>query len=466
MDVTKQVGAVQLFCVLGLAVGMAAALAWYYDVFVNWQQRLYPLALIAANIGVILLTLFVLKAQGERRSLALLWKAVLSMVVFTGVLVGVTAVIKDVLRRGTQRATVAALLLVGAQVLVLYILLLRGQRKELGRGGIAVTAAVLAVSVAGAAFFMWNASRSRDYLARGGLTPYQAVPGQTTIHFINTGSGDAILLESDGHFALIDAGEDSENHEKKAEPPSGGYELYVLNYVKRVTGRHLDFILGTHMHTDHIGGFDTLILDPDITIGKAFLKPYITHKRRYENNAVNRAIYDQMTAALAQRGVPLIQDIPEESFALGAFTITIFSGGYDSKPPADENDNSLGVLVEAYGLRAFLAGDMNNYGGRETRLAPLIGKVDLVKSPHHGGEGSSTKIFVSILAPRTVISTGPAGGGGNFKVQRRYAEAGAELMLCTGDFGGIAAVFGESGITCYSIGEYPSGVGGTDMERK
>jgi beta-lactamase superfamily II metal-dependent hydrolase len=108
---------------------------------------------------------------------------------------------------------------------------------------------------------------------------------------------------------------------------------------------------------------------------------------------------------------------------------------------------------------------LNNIGGDETRLAPLIGRVDLIKAPHHGHEGSSTSKFVSALRPRTVIiTTGP--GGGSVSVLRRYDKAGAEQILCTGDFGGIVAVFGADGINCYSIGEYPSGIGGVNLERR
>ena len=36
----------------------------------------------------------------------------------------------------------------------------------------------------------------------------------------------------------------------------------------------LDFILPTHCHYDHIGGFRWIINDPDITIQKAYLKPF------------------------------------------------------------------------------------------------------------------------------------------------------------------------------------------------
>ena len=202
---------------------------------------------------------------------------------------------------------------------------------------------------------MWNAGRSRDYLTRTGLPPYEAAPNQTAIHFLDV-HGDAILLESGGRFALIDAGEDSGD---------------VLDYIKRVTGGRLDFILGTHAHSDHIGGFDTLILDPDITVGRAYLKPFVPFKQEYKKGMADRGDYERMLSALSARGVPLIQDIPEEPFALGDFTLTFFGGGYNGKPPYDENDNSVGLLVEACGQRAFLAADMNNYGGGEPRRGPV-----------------------------------------------------------------------------------------------
>ena len=430
----------QVFAAAALCLGLAAAFAWYYDVYVNWQQKLYPLALAALGVGTVLLTLFTLHALGEHSPLALVWKTLLSTVVFMGVLNGVTAIAREALHLGVQKASVAAMAFCAVQVIVLYALLLHGQRGTLGRPGIALGAAVLAMSLAGAVLFMWNASRPREYLTRAGLPADQPQPGRTAIHFLYTGSSDAILLESGGHFALVDAGNTNEDTKR-----------YVLDYVKQVAGGQLEFILATHAHSDHIGGFDTLILSPDITIGRAYLKPLMEHGHRYEKNKATHALYGQVTDALAQRGVPVIEDIPEEPFALGEFTVTLFGGGYNGKPPYDENDCSVGLLAQAFGQQAFLAGDMNNYGGRETRLAPRIGKVDLVKAPHHGGEGSSSKRFVNILRPRMVVST----GGGNWKVWRRYARAGAQLMLYTGDFGGIAAVFGENGIECRAIGGAP-----------
>jgi len=469
MENAKRRNALQTLAALGLGAGLAAAMAWYYDVFVRWNPQVYPLTIVALSIGVILLTAAALWARGDRGALPLAWKSALSLAVFLGALIGVSYIINNVAHGGAVLAAQVALPLCAVQILALLALLLLGMAKQAVKAGAVIAGAGTLVAVAAAVLVLSLVGDGTKYLTREGLGPYRPASGQTAIHFLNTAGGDAILLESGGLFALIDAAEDSDNLKNDPSLAFDGFELYVLDYVKRVTGGQLDFILGTHAHSDHIGGFDTLLLDPDIAVGRAYLKRYDpAYKKGYELGWDNQEVYDQMINALAVRSVPLHQDMPVESFSLGKFQITIFNGEYDEDPSrgsGDENDNSMGVLVECGGLRAFLAGDMNNLGGDETRLAPQIGRVDLVKAPHHGHEGSSTSKFVSTLRPHTVVVTsGP--GGGSVSVLRRYGRAGAERMMCTGDFGGIVAVFGESGIEYYSIGEYPSGIAGVNVERR
>ena len=118
-----------------------------------------------------------------------------------------------------------------------------------------------------------------------------------SIHFLNTGNSDCIILESNGHFAMIDAAEDTEYPPDKPHLKLKGYEEVVCGYLLKNCADEndvvtLDFILGTHCHSDHIGGFDTVINHPNIIVKKAFLKPYheetifIMERKRWDNKEV------------------------------------------------------------------------------------------------------------------------------------------------------------------------------------
>jgi len=269
------------------------------------------------------------------------------------------------------------------------------------------------------------------------------------IHFLDIASGDAILIESAGHFALVDAGEDNDNPTGKKDLELAGSEDAVTAYIKAVAGDadgkvHLDFVLGTHAHSDHIGGLDTVVLDPDITIDRAYLKIYdASHMPDFELEWDNQEVYNQAISALATRGIPVISAIPEESFSLGNFAVTIYNGGYDTDGKTrDENDNSMGVLLDNGKKRAFLSGDINNKSGDEKKLGRLIGKVDLLKVGHHGYGGSNTRGYLRRLKPEVAIATNELKNVPRTTINR-FTNAVHSAFYCTGSYGGIIAVLGE-----------------------
>jgi len=139
---------------LGLAIALPAAMAWYYSTYVNWQPKAYPFAVIAVILGNMLLTLLTLWARGERKAVPLVWKTALSALVFAAALIVPSVLINNVMQLGARPAANAAVPLCAMQLLALFILLLRGWRKELGRAGIAVTAAGLALCTAAAALVL------------------------------------------------------------------------------------------------------------------------------------------------------------------------------------------------------------------------------------------------------------------------------------------------------------------------
>lgn len=279
------------------------------------------------------------------------------------------------------------------------------------------------------------------------------IKNKDAIYFLNTGSSDAILIQSDGHFAMIDAGEDNDNPRGFSNLEYIGYEQEILEFLKKnisdENGRvHLDFVLGTHSHSDHIGGFDTIIQDEDVFADKAYLKEYHSENinKREIRDWDNQEVYDQMVNALNQKSIPIISEISSEPFKFGNFTLTILNTEYeDGSRKVGENDNSLVVLVEKDGCKALLTSDLDNYNHDEEKIGELVGKVDLLKVGHHSYSHSSEKKFLKSVNPEVSIITNSYKGADKRTV-RRIAKYTDSEILFTNDECGIAAVFENSEI--------------------
>lgn len=237
---------------------------------------------------------------------------------------------------------------------------------------------------------------------------------KTQIHFLNTGHSDCIILESNGHFAMIDAAEDTDYPKDMPHLNCQGYEdvvtEYVLKHCRDKNGKvTFDFILGTHCHSDHIGGFDTIILHPDITIKKAYLKPYrddnvfIFEAKRWDNQTV----YNQMHDALLCKHIPIIEDFENVIEQLGEFKITFFNGKYQKQNSIKfgENVHSVVTKVSAFGKTALLMGDLNYKNGQEQKITKQMEHVDLLKVGHHGYFGSTSTRFVMKTRPDIAVIT-------------------------------------------------------------
>lgn len=276
--------------------------------------------------------------------------------------------------------------------------------------------------------------------------------GEDRIHFLSTGGSDAILLESRGEFALIDAGEDTDNPRGFAGLELEGYEDKVLSYLKENVADkdgkvYLDFVLGTHSHSDHIGGFDTIVSDADVTVGRAYLKKYDSSKIREKEVEQwdNQEVYNQMENALKAKNVPVISEPDKTPFQLGAFTITLFNtDDPETDKKVGENDQSMGILIEKNGTRVFLSGDMDDLSGDETRLAPQIGKVDLLKVGHHSYSGSSPIKFLKELNPDVCVITNNYQSIQKSTVYNITRICDSDIYV-TGKEDGVVATIGDNG---------------------
>ena len=79
------------------------------------------------------------------------------------------------------------------------------------------------------------------------------------IHYIKLNgdpsqSSDAILIESNGHYGLIDASNRAGDMQYGIPIVNSASGKTVVEYLESVGVDHLDFIMATHSHSDHIGG--------------------------------------------------------------------------------------------------------------------------------------------------------------------------------------------------------------------
>lgn len=276
------------------------------------------------------------------------------------------------------------------------------------------------------------------------------------IHFLPTGSSDCILLQSGDKFALVDCAEDNDNPRNFEALVAKGWEDEILEYLKNNAADkdgkvHLDFVIGTHSHSDHIGGFDTIIADKDVEIGRAYLKEYDESKidemevREWDN----KEVYQQMVDALNKKNVPIISDIIETEFKLGNFNIKLFNTEYDtSGNKVGENDNAIGTLVEKAGVKVFLAADIDNKSGDENKIGPELGKINVLKVGHHSYSGSTTTNWLKTLDPEVCIITNDYEKTDK-RTLRRITRTTDATILTTGAESGVILQIDDNGEISY-----------------
>lgn len=250
-----------------------------------------------------------------------------------------------------------------------------------------------------------------------------ASPFEAKIHVLPFNYTDAIVVECNGHFGIVDSGEDdsypdgSDPHYQLREGTiiGCGVEDKVIPYLWKIGVRpgNLDFYIGTHPHSDHIGSASQVI---------QMFKPSRIYTPRYDDSYItdenhlwdNQYVYDRFVEAAheaeVEYGAQLIQDFTHfnRSFMLGSALIQLYNTGTDYQTTGvfDANCFSLGVKVTVGTHSAFLAGDINNFTGVEDELASQVGSVDFLKMGHHGCPGSNTAAYLDALSPLYVFQTG------------------------------------------------------------
>lgn len=246
------------------------------------------------------------------------------------------------------------------------------------------------------------------------------VEGKLKIHYIDVGQADAILIEQEGKYMLIDAG----NNDDKEE---------LLSYLKSNGVKKLEYVIGTHPHEDHIGSLDAVI--ETFEIGKV-LMPKVTHTTRTFKDVVSET---------KKKGLKFTTPKVGDTFELGEGNFTVLApSGSEYK---DMNDYSIVIRFE-YGNRSFMfTGDAEAHSEKEIIYNGLELKSDVLKTGHHGSISSSSIEFLKKVKPKYgVISCGKDNDYGHphKEIIERFNKQGIK-MLRTDELGTIVCLSdGES----------------------
>ena len=257
-------------------------------------------------------------------------------------------------------------------------------------------------------------------------SPDPIVGESCTVTFIDVGQGDSALISCGGVNILIDAGENNKGDE-------------VLLKLKELNIECLDYVIGTHAHSDHIGGLDTVINGIEV---KNIILSDLPDKL-----IPNTKTYSDLLDAIVENEVNLIAAEAKAAYDIGEGRLTILSPTTDEY--SDLNDWSI-MTKFVFGETSFLfTGDAEERVEEDLLDLGADLAATLLKAGHHGSSTSSSQKFLDAVDPEiVVISVGEGNSYGhpNTEALSRFASIGAEVYRTDID-GDITAVSDGKTIT-------------------
>ena len=224
------------------------------------------------------------------------------------------------------------------------------------------------------------------------------------VYFLDVGQADAAILQCGDEVMMIDGGESSDSS-------------LIYSYLTKTLGiTHIDYMIATHPHADHIGGLSGALNACSVGVVYSPVRSYDSKQ------------FSSLVKYVQKQGHELT--VPEigDSFAFGDAQVQFLS---PMKEYSNINDCSIVVRI-THGNNTFLfTGDAEWDAEHDMVDSGYDLSATVLKVGHHGSDTSSSYVFLREVMPKyAVISCGKDNSYGHPTegVLSRLRDVGAQIF--------------------------------------
>ena len=223
--------------------------------------------------------------------------------------------------------------------------------------------------------------------------------GQLTISMLDIGQGDAVLIQTGAKNILIDTGDDKYYEDGK----KGKENTQLLTELQKLKIDHIDTLVMTHAHADHIGKADKVIAQYGV---KELVYNGIPSTSKYFINALKAAKANGTQQVKVKAG-DVLDFGNGVSFEIVSPTQSLIdedTADIKAKKKVDVNNESVVGRLTFGNFAMLFTGDAE--GPVEKTMAAPYGKklkCQVLKAGHHGSKTSSTAEFLKLVQPESVV---------------------------------------------------------------
>lgn len=196
------------------------------------------------------------------------------------------------------------------------------------------------------------------------------------IHFFDVGQGDAILVQSpSGQNVVYDGGRG---------------RTTMVEHLETVEVTSVALVVASHNHADHIGGLAEVF--------RRYRPRFYLENGIPATTLTYRGVLDAVAAAGSQLLEPTARRI-----SLGDVALHVVPP--PGIPGWDQNNNSVGLIVEYGDFRLSLGGDaeQGQWAWWGEQYPDELRAVDVHKASHHGSSNGDSAAALSRLSPEVVV---------------------------------------------------------------